>query len=338
MPNAWDYDHYSFFDGSLDLYRIPSCYRVGGTGACMLISRAAIEAGVTYSRFNNVSWWGEDRYFQLHAQARGFDLWLDTTCPVFHIYRESLLGELQLWKQNELPRLPYPDIRHKSRPRLTALMIVRNEANRYLNEVLQMLNEIADDIAIVDDHSNDNTADLCETSPKTRVLRLPLSLFAMEHILRELAWRWAMQTAPDWVLAIDADEIIEHPEGIRGLMLSPDVDIWAFRIFDMWDPRHYREDNYWNGHTRYTPMLLRVFPGFPYTWDQNKHHSFRLPSNLGRFVIGKSDIRIQHLGWMRPEDRLAKYHRYKEMDPEGTWGLKEQYESILDENPRLVEW
>lgn len=337
LPNAWDYDHYSFYENSIDLWRHPGVYPVGGTGACILISANAIKQGVRFDRVPNVSWWGEDRYFQLHASTRGIPLWLDTTCPVYHIYRESALVELQRWKRN-LPQRPWDDIRKKATPKLTAMMIVSNEANRYLTKVLDSLNDIVDDIAVVDDNSHDDTVQLCEKYEKARILRLPNSFFHMESYLRSTAWEWALESSPDWILAIDADEVIERPDLVKQLINQDIIDIWSFRIYDMWNQTHYRHDQYWTGHLRYRPMLMRVFRNFPYKWDANNHHSARVPQNIGRFCHGNSDIRIAHLGWAKEEDRIQKYKRYLAVDPNGEWGSLEQYQSILDSTPNLEPW
>ena len=67
----------------------PGIYPVGGLGACTLISRRAIEAGVSYRPIPNLTYWGEDRHFCVRAQALGFDLWADTHCPPEHLYRPS---------------------------------------------------------------------------------------------------------------------------------------------------------------------------------------------------------------------------------------------------------
>ena len=94
-PNAWDFDNYTFLPDSLEKWRSPGCYRVGMSGACILISRRVIEAGVNYSRIPNLSYnifWGEDRHFCIKAACLGFDIWLETTYPATHIYRESDLG------------------------------------------------------------------------------------------------------------------------------------------------------------------------------------------------------------------------------------------------------
>jgi hypothetical protein len=75
----------------------PGVYRVGGLGACTLISRRALDAGVTYEPLYNVSWWGEDRHFCLRAVALDFELWADTHCPPFHVYREADLAGVEKW-------------------------------------------------------------------------------------------------------------------------------------------------------------------------------------------------------------------------------------------------
>lgn len=51
-----------------------------------------------------------------------------------------------------------------------------------------------------------------------------------------------------------------------------------------------------------------------------------------------SYFRVKHLGWATDTIRQEKYARYKLLDPSATYGWKEQYESILDPEPRLVPW
>ena len=64
----------------------------------------------------------------------------------------------------------------------------------------------------------------------------------------------------------------------------------------------------------------------------------RLPDNLIELPLGFSDIRIKHYGWATQADRIAKYNRYMKLDPLGQYGWKAQYDSILDPNPRLIQW
>lgn len=67
--------------------------------------------------------------------------------------------------------------------RLTAMMQVRNEAGRYLEQVLEELSEFVDDIVIVDDGSTDHTAQLCRSFVKvTKLVTLETSLLSLIHI------------------------------------------------------------------------------------------------------------------------------------------------------------
>jgi hypothetical protein len=58
---------------------------------------------------------------------------------------------------------------------------------------------------------------------------------------------------------------------------------------------------------------------------------FELPNQVSRY-------RVKHYGWATKEDRAAKYERYMRFDPEGKYGSLQQYESIMDADPKLVKW
>lgn len=108
MPQVWLQDVYSLVQKGrseslsdeeanrrlhsfLQQLREPGIYEVGGLGACTLISRQAIRAGVRFAEIRNVSFWGEDRHFCIRAAALGFPLFVDTRRPAYHIYRPSNL-------------------------------------------------------------------------------------------------------------------------------------------------------------------------------------------------------------------------------------------------------
>ena len=88
--NAWMYDQCDF-DGQLKAWATPGLYQVGMTGACTLVKRKVLEAGVNYSAIPNIRkvLFGEDRWFCIRAACHGFELWVDTHCPAEHLYRNS---------------------------------------------------------------------------------------------------------------------------------------------------------------------------------------------------------------------------------------------------------
>lgn len=98
MPNVWDRDKYSF-DSIESILRLakPGHHAVGGLGACTLIERHVLEAGVDFSPIPNLRIWGEDRHFCIRAMCAGFPLAADSCATPFHVYRTALLTEADSW-------------------------------------------------------------------------------------------------------------------------------------------------------------------------------------------------------------------------------------------------
>ncbi|WP_256702151.1 glycosyltransferase [Paenibacillus sp. P32E] len=234
-------------------------------------------------------------------------------------------------------------LRKTSGNRLTAMMQVRNESGRYLEQVLEELSGFVDDIVIVDDASTDDTARLCHSFAKvTKLVTLEGPLFHREWELRQTLWELAVSTDPDWLLSVDADEFYEEEakREMRRLIDQDAYDSVAFRLHDFWGgTTHYREDEHWNIHTKHTRTLVRYLPQFYYFTPQMNHHVPRLPLSYAVLPAFFAELRVKHYGWALPPEALRqKYERYMELDPEGKWGSLEQYRSILDDNPNLVEW
>lgn len=86
--NAWMTDQST---GMERAWITPGLYRVGMTGACVLISRRVLEAGVDYTPIPNIDkcLWGEDRHFCIRAACHGFELWTDSHVMPDHLYTEK---------------------------------------------------------------------------------------------------------------------------------------------------------------------------------------------------------------------------------------------------------
>ena len=365
-------------------------YRVGGLGACTLISQKVLRAGVNFDSLYNISFWGEDRSFCIRAVAAGFELFVDTYYPAYHIYRENYLSGVAGYKERgfsfdeELDALSFHDRFRKfvrklkiqirsglyyayvklrwntklailcrkfkkvvplDNPKITLSMVVRNEASGYLKDVLNNCVQYIDDAVIIDDASTDNTVQICEdilAKIPHRIIRNKDSLFATEWRLRKLQWEETIKMEPEWILFLDADEIFEtkFANEIKDLLKSdPTVDMYAFRIYDLWDSSHYREDSLWKAHSYYEPFMLRYDDKFHYLFTRlTNQHCGRMPSNVKYMKCVKSSLRLKHYGWISKSKRMEKYHRYMELDPEGKDGSLAKYKSILDENPHLKKW
>ncbi len=363
QPQVWLTDEYTQFEKKpgeeicnneemkryhdfINQLKQPGVYQVGGLGACTLISRSALEKGVCFKKIPNLTFWGEDRHFCIRAGALGVSLWADTHYPPYHIYRQSDLEGVKDYIRevdiiDRFNNVYKVDVTHK--PRITLSMIIKNEEKKYLEKVMRNHREYIDAAVIIDDGSTDNSVAMC----KEILGNIPLTIisnceskFSNEITLRKQQWEKTIETNPDWILNMDADEMFE--EGVatqlKALTDQKDFDLYSFRIYDMWDERNYREDEQWKSHQLYRPFLLRYKTDFTYKWKEQRQHCGRYPENIFQLPNSISHLRIKHLGWSTADLRTEKYNRYKKLDPEALYGKREQYESILDPNPKLVKW
>ena len=227
--------------------------------------------------------------------------------------------------------------------KITLAMLVRNESEKFIRQVLSHASKYIDNAVILDDASDDDTVEVCKDALKN----IPLTIISNEQsgfdneiLLRKQLWQMTIDTKPDWILFLDADEIFEDKiiESINLIINQRYYDYYCFRLYDMWDESHYREDDYWQAHKIYRPFIIRYQPNFNYAWNEKALHCGRLPSNI--FILNGEccEVRLKHLGWSTKKLREDKYKRYLELDPEGKYGNMEQYISILKDDPNLVEW
>ena len=80
--------------------KTPGLYEVDGTGACTLVSRKALEAGVNFTEIPNLKLLGEDRPFCIRAGALGFKLYMDTHYPAYHCHTEEYLDRVDEFRRD----------------------------------------------------------------------------------------------------------------------------------------------------------------------------------------------------------------------------------------------
>lgn len=228
--------------------------------------------------------------------------------------------------------------------KLVVGMLVKNEADRYIKQVIKRISTFANEIVILDDNSIDNTLEVINQTSTVPVLATSVyngNFGEGEIFLRKLLYKLVMVRKPDWFMIIDADEVYEGASRqiFDKLMRQDEVDVWGFRLYDMWDENHYRADKLWRAHEFYIPMLVRSIPQFEPVWKETPQHCGRLPANIWELrTKGFDHIKIKHFGWAKPEDRINKFRHYMKYDPDGKCGNLAQYLSILDPEPNLIEW
>lgn len=226
---------------------------------------------------------------------------------------------------------------------LLAMLPVRNEAGRYLSYVLKRLSPVVSGIVILDDASTDHTAELCRAYPKVlRYHRLSEPLFLKDEArFRSLLWNMTVELNPAWILALDADEVLEAKarSELPVLLNRPPAVLIRFPIYHFWgNLEQYRVDGMWNPFLYPAACLYRYEPGRTYHWAKRRLHCGRFPVEAYQARGFTAELRLLHLGYADGKARQNKFLRYWQVDPEGEFCPVEHYKSILDPHPKLKKW
>jgi glycosyltransferase involved in cell wall biosynthesis len=197
------------------------------------------------------------------------------------------------------------------------MLRVKNEA-RWIRTVISSIRPLCDPIVVFDDHSDDATPDLCRSfGSGVTVLTSPFQGIDESRDKNFLLGE-VMKSDPQWCLCTDGDELLESsgPGIIRGELAAARQSCFALRVAFLWNaPDTVRVDGVYGRFFR--PSLFRALPGaaFSATLYGGHFHCGNVPADLLRDT-GRMNVRLYHLGYMCPEDRLRKYQWYNTIDPE----------------------
>jgi glycosyltransferase involved in cell wall biosynthesis len=231
-----------------------------------------------------------------------------------------------------------------SQPKIIAQMVGRNEASKYLPEVLERLKSQVDEIVFTDDCSDDNTAEVA--SKYANVYKTPKPMFTThEGRLRRYAWLNLENhaTEGDWIIAIDCDEMLYDSSDItktdiRQILNSSEKDVVNVRFYHMWNDAQYRVDKLWapnNSSRIFRFMSGAMFRDRALACGSEPTYVTDLINQRNYFV--NSNLIMQHLGYIKDEDKQSKYERYSTLDG-GEFHALNHINSITDPNPVLINW
>jgi len=198
--------------------------------------------------------------------------------------------------------------------------LVRNEAGRYLERVLENAWQFCQRIVVLDDNSDDQTPEIAKRMG-CNVHEYPegeASWGNTEGMARARLWALASSLAgPDgWIYVFDADHEMMgiSPEGFQELCSSDYANAWGFPLWDCWDSdQQMRVDGYWQAHTTARPWLFKAKPeeGFAALWNTRGVHCGHAPMNYPiQGQVAPPGAAIRHLGYIKEEHRQEKAARY----------------------------
>lgn len=214
------------------------------------------------------------------------------------------------------------------------MLRVKNEG-RWMAEVLESTLPLCYRVFVMDDHSTDDTAEICARYAGVIVLQSP---FVGMNESRDKNWLYDQILAfcqPEWILCIDGDEVLEKraPQIIRDTV-SESVNSYKLQIAFMWNDRYQvRVDRIYRDFWR--PSMFRPFleiPGVPDSTTLAKEFRFKATPfgrvrgnnrpNLHcssvpqRLIHGAKlmPVRLKHYGYMWRADRVRKLDFYTSID------------------------
>jgi len=227
--------------------------------------------------------------------------------------------------------------------KLTCMMLVKNEADRYLKAVLDDVSRYADEIVILDDNSTDDTFDLCKSYDKVVSLERVkgTSFEENEAAPRYQLFQQTLKTNPEWIISLDADEMMEprFAQNVQKLLKGAGAYKWySIEFYHFWgNLRQYRVDKLWRPSRG--PRIFKVELGIKYEWLDQKLHCGSVPRNITQYPGGFSGYRVKHFGYADGMERTRKkYEWYIAKDPNSEMCPRSHYDSMLDKNPVLEEW
>lgn len=197
--------------------------------------------------------------------------------------------------------------------RLVTALLVRNEADRYLRQVLQRCTEFSDEILVLDDGSTDGTVDLAKSLGCIVKQRPKSGAWGNEAPARAELWDRGVKCAKDgWLLICDADQILHGDP--RHLTESWECNAWAFVLYDLWNPTQYRADGHWQAHLHPRPWMVKPSALQPFApqWNGRGMHVGHLPPNipLACGIAPSDQYYWLHYAYASPESRKAKLDQY----------------------------
>jgi O-antigen biosynthesis protein len=288
------------------------------SGFCMMMHRALYaEIGGLDDRFAPGGF--DDNDLVLRAQEKGWECVIAGDVYVHH-EGSATFRELAPDKQNGLINRgvfldKWRDRRAGPR-RLVAIYRVKNAAAT-LRESLDATACFADAIIALDDGSTDETAEILKGHPAVTHYEyqdLPFDERRDRNRLLTLAGDYR----PDWVIAIDSDEIFEmdRPRADRLMHLAdPHAKALGFHWYTFWEPSHtyFRADGIFGGMSGY--RMYRYEPGQRIVaGTENGLHCGNIPQ-MPDGAARYTNVRVRHLGYDTNELREKKLAFYRAMDP-----------------------
>lgn len=211
--------------------------------------------------------------------------------------------------------------------KICASLIIRNEADRYLEACLAHLLEFVDEVVIFDNGSEDGWEETLRPSWGDAGSRVIVwrdsdadiqagSLFVNHAARRQRLLDLTLTREPTWILAVDADEFVADGAALRAACEQQQhVGALALCLQEVWnahdDHLDLRQDGGWREHDvamLWRPDQIRK----PLTIVDRGPATGRTPETLNHRLTahGHTCTALLHFGWANQAERADRHRRY----------------------------
>lgn len=209
--------------------------------------------------------------------------------------------------------------------KLVASLIVRNELSRYLEPCIGHLLEFCDEIRVLDDDSSDGWIRELGIAKDSRITVLYQHVpgrnerpdFHLHAEARNALLTWTLDAQPDYVLAIDADELVADGRAVRRAC-ETGADVVTLEMAEVWeacdDLLCIRQDGGWRSHEIGCVWRAAAFATQALSLADKGHATGRVPDAVHRGRARPSGSVVYHFGWANRSERAERYKRYADGD------------------------
>lgn len=210
------------------------------------------------------------------------------------------------------------------------LMRIKNEA-RWIERVIRSQLGLVERIFILDDHSTDETREICRRFSEVTLFESPFAgldeardkQWLLERVFQSTpAGRHAAgdPNSPYWALCLDGDEelVAQDKPLIQEVLRTGRSHCYSLQILYLWDkPDLVRVDGVYGSFFR--PSIFRLMnAAFDYKRTPSGRganlHCSSVPQEFLAHALPCGG-RVLHWGYLHAEDRLRKWRWYNTIDP-----------------------
>jgi glycosyltransferase involved in cell wall biosynthesis len=197
------------------------------------------------------------------------------------------------------------------------------DVENWITEVIDALIPLCDKILVFDDHSTDNTINLCKRATIV-IYKSPFDTFDESRDKTWLLTKAIETENPDWAIMVDGDEVLEEagPAKIKQRIISEGTNSFSLPVPYFWNNTDTVRVDGSFGRMAYSgrASIFKVAGLTPDTAVYNNlgYANYGLHcGNIPRVYVGNSptlNAALWHYGWMNVDVRRRKFDYYTSVD------------------------